>query len=191
MREEIFGPSLIVGYRDAADAIAYVNARARSRCNPIATSKHQCSETAPGGATVNETILHIAQEDLPSKNPSGMGEYHGRRVRDISSVAVFRQPRLNLLGLSGHRTACAERLMRLAVDVRPWRQFIRANRRRGVARSRADRSPGFSGAGNLPVSRRGGRAGALVPVVWRARCRPTKRRGARRSRTWWPRSIAR
>ena len=33
-----------------------------------------------GGATVNGTLLHIAQDDLPfgGVGPSGMGAYHGR-----------------------------------------------------------------------------------------------------------------
>jgi coniferyl-aldehyde dehydrogenase len=32
-----------------------------------------------GGVTVNDTILHIAQEELPfgGVGPSGMGHYHG------------------------------------------------------------------------------------------------------------------
>jgi acyl-CoA reductase-like NAD-dependent aldehyde dehydrogenase len=75
-------------------------------------------ETVSGGATVNETILHIAQEDLPfgGVGPSGMGEYHGRAGFETFSKrkAVFRQSRFNLLGLFrppyGPRF---ERLMRL------------------------------------------------------------------------------
>jgi coniferyl-aldehyde dehydrogenase len=36
-------------------------------------------ETVAGGVTVNDTILHIAQENLPfgGVGPSGMGHYHG------------------------------------------------------------------------------------------------------------------
>jgi acyl-CoA reductase-like NAD-dependent aldehyde dehydrogenase len=60
---------------------------------------------------VNETILHIAQDDLPfgGVGPSGMGEYHGRAGFETFSKrkAVFRQPRLNLLAFSGRRTALA------------------------------------------------------------------------------------
>jgi acyl-CoA reductase-like NAD-dependent aldehyde dehydrogenase len=124
MREEIFGPLLpVVGYRDIGDAIAYVNARPR----PLAlyvfdrdegAISRVLEETVSGGATVNETILHIAQEDLPfgGVGPSGMGAYHGRAGFETFSKgkAVFRQPRLNLLGLFrppyGPRF---ERLMRL------------------------------------------------------------------------------
>jgi len=124
MREEIFGPLLpIVGYRDAADAIAYVNARPRPLALYVFDRNEQTiarvlDETVSGGATVNETILHIAQDDLPfgGVGPSGMGEYHGRAGFETFSKrkAVFRQPRLNLLGLFrppyGPRF---ERLMRL------------------------------------------------------------------------------
>ena len=36
-------------------------------------------QTIAGGVTVNDTILHIAQDDLPfgGVGPSGMGHYHG------------------------------------------------------------------------------------------------------------------
>ena len=124
MREEIFGPVLpVVGYRDIGEAIAYVNARPR----PLAlyvfdhdkpTVDRVLHETVSGGATVNETILHIAQEDLPfgGVGPSGMGEYHGRAGFDTFSKkkAVFFQPRLNLLGLfRPPYGARFERLMKL------------------------------------------------------------------------------
>lgn len=85
MREEIFGPLLpIVPYRDLDTAIAYVNERPR----PLAlyyfdTDSRRVadvlSRTVSGGATVNDTLLHIAQDGLPfgGVGPSGMGAYHG------------------------------------------------------------------------------------------------------------------
>ena len=124
MREEIFGPILpVVAYRDLEDAIAYVNARPR----PLALYYFDRDEgriarvladTVAGGVTINDTILHIAQERLPfgGVGPSGMGEYHGRDGFDAFSKrkAVFRQARLNAIGLFnppyGKRF---ERLMRL------------------------------------------------------------------------------
>ena len=52
---------------------------------------------------MNETILHIAQDDLPfgGVGASGMGHYHGREGFDTFSKrkAVFRQSRLNGLKL--------------------------------------------------------------------------------------------
>jgi len=124
MREEIFGPILpVVAYRDLEDAIAYVNARPR----PLALYYFDRNErriarvltgTIAGGVTINDTILHIAQERLPfgGVGPSGMGEYHGRDGFNAFSKrkAVFRQARLNAIGLFnppyGKRF---ERLMRL------------------------------------------------------------------------------
>ena len=109
MREEIFGPLLpIVAYRDLDEAIAFVNARPR----PLAlyvfehdgdAIRRVIERTVSGGVTVNETILHIAQDDLPfgGVGASGMGRYHGREGFETFSQmkAVFRQPRLNGLKL--------------------------------------------------------------------------------------------
>ena len=109
MRDEIFGPILpVVAYRTLDEAIAYVNARPR----PLAlyvfdhdrpAIERVLGETVSGGASVNETLLHIAQDDLPfgGVGASGMGEYHGRAGFDTFSKkkAVFHQSRLNGLGL--------------------------------------------------------------------------------------------
>jgi coniferyl-aldehyde dehydrogenase len=60
-------------------------------------------ETVAGGVTVNDTILHIAQENLPfgGVGPSGMGHYHGiEGFRTFSKQkAVFYQSRLNGMSL--------------------------------------------------------------------------------------------
>lgn len=109
MREEIFGPLLpLVPYSDLEAAIGYVNARPR----PLAlyyfdqervNIERVLNETVSGGVTVNDTILHIAQDDLPfgGVGPSGMGCYHGRAGFETFSVrkAVFRQSRLSAVGL--------------------------------------------------------------------------------------------
>ena len=59
--------------------------------------------TVSGGATVNDTMLHFAQEDLPfgGIGPSGMGAYHGRDGFATFSHAkgTFLQSRLTLTGL--------------------------------------------------------------------------------------------
>ena len=56
-----------------------------------------------GGACINETLLHIAQEELPfgGVGPSGMGHYHGKWGFDSMSklTPVFRQSKLNGMGL--------------------------------------------------------------------------------------------
>jgi coniferyl-aldehyde dehydrogenase len=109
MREEIFGPILpVVPYGDVEEAVRYVNARPR----PLALYYFDHDErrisrvltgTVAGGVTINDTILHIAQDDLPfgGVGPSGMGQYHGRDGFDTFSKrkGVFRQARLNAMGL--------------------------------------------------------------------------------------------
>lgn len=105
MQEEIFGPLLpVVPYRDLGAAIAYVNARPRPLAlyyfdHDSANIRRVLTETVSGGVTVNDTILHIAQDSLPfgGIGPSGMGQYHGREGFDTFSKrkAVFHQSRIN------------------------------------------------------------------------------------------------
>lgn len=109
MQDEIFGPLLpLLSYESLDEAIGYVNNHPR----PLALycfSNHQPSvervlnETTTGGVTVNETLLHISQENLPfgGVGPSGMGHYHGRFGFETLSKqkAVFYQSRLNGLKL--------------------------------------------------------------------------------------------
>ncbi len=86
MRDEIFGPILPVkGYDDLDEAIAYVNAHERPLAlylfdNQRARVRRVLERTVAGGVTVNDTVMHIAQGNLPfgGIGPSGMGHYHGR-----------------------------------------------------------------------------------------------------------------
>ncbi len=109
MTEEIFGPILpLVGYATLDEAIAYVNARPRPLALYVfehdrASIERVLERTVSGGVTVNETLLHIAQEELPfgGVGASGMGEYHGRAGFDTFSKrkSVFHQSRVNGLKL--------------------------------------------------------------------------------------------
>lgn len=109
MREEIFGPILpVVAYRAIGDAIAYVNARPRPLAlyvfdHDAANVDRVLDETVSGGVTVNETILHVAQDELPfgGVGASGMGDYHGRAGFETFSTrkSVFYQTRFNALKL--------------------------------------------------------------------------------------------
>jgi acyl-CoA reductase-like NAD-dependent aldehyde dehydrogenase len=86
MREEIFAPILpVIGYDtldEALDRIAsqphplalYIFAESGQEQNDV------LGRTKSGGVTINATLLHIAQEDLPfgGVGPSGMGHYHGK-----------------------------------------------------------------------------------------------------------------
>ncbi|MBV6751146.1 coniferyl aldehyde dehydrogenase [Pseudomonas chlororaphis] len=85
MQDEIFGPLLpIVPYKGLDQAFAYINNRPR----PLALyyfgynkaeQQRVLDETHSGGVCLNDTLLHVPQEDLPfgGIGPSGMGHYHG------------------------------------------------------------------------------------------------------------------
>jgi coniferyl-aldehyde dehydrogenase len=85
MREEIFGPILpVISYRTLDEAIAYVNERPRPLALYIftqdrAVERRVLAATISGGVTVNGTLLHIVQDDLPfgGVGTSGIGAYHG------------------------------------------------------------------------------------------------------------------
>jgi len=108
MHEEIFGPVLpVVPYRTIEEAIAYVNARPR----PLALyffgdgqdRREVLQRTTSGNVTINDTLLHFMQEDLPfgGVGPSGMGAYHGIEGFKALSHAkgVFEQSRWNFTSL--------------------------------------------------------------------------------------------
>ena len=86
MQEEIFGPILPLVAVDSVDsAVDYVNARPRPLAlytfdHDSARVERVLARTVAGGVSVNETVLHIAQNELPfgGIGPSGMGHYHGR-----------------------------------------------------------------------------------------------------------------
>jgi acyl-CoA reductase-like NAD-dependent aldehyde dehydrogenase len=109
MREEIFGPILpLVPYRTLDEAIAFVNARPRPLALYVfdherAAVDRILAQTVSGGASVNETLLHVAQDALPfgGVGPSGMGEYHGRAGFETFSKrkGVFFQSSFNALKL--------------------------------------------------------------------------------------------
>ncbi|OEU51162.1 MAG: hypothetical protein BA871_02365 [Desulfuromonadales bacterium C00003096] len=85
-QEEIFGPLLpLIPYRTLDEALNYINDRPR----PLALyyfgrdrelTRRVLENTHSGGAAINNTLLHVAQEDMPfgGIGPSGMGHYHGR-----------------------------------------------------------------------------------------------------------------
>lgn len=86
MNEEIFGPVLpLLSYRTLDEVISYINDRAR----PLAlyyfgANDINCEKlirgTTSGNVGINNTLMHVAQDDLPfgGIGPSGMGAYHGK-----------------------------------------------------------------------------------------------------------------
>ena len=109
MQEEIFGPLLpLVPYDSLEQAIAYVAAHP----HPLALYlfeqdrnliDHVLGQTTAGGVSVNDTLYHIAQHNLPfgGVGASGMGGYHGEAGFHTFShlKPVFRQARFNGVGL--------------------------------------------------------------------------------------------
>lgn len=109
LNEEIFGPVLpIVPYRDIDEAIARINAGPR----PLALyffggnsedRRKVLERTTSGNVTINDTLLHYAQDDLPfgGVGPSGMGAYHG--IEGFKSLShakgIFEQSRWNMTGM--------------------------------------------------------------------------------------------
>ncbi len=106
MQDEIFGPILPVKtYRSLDDAIDYINAHARPLGlyyfgTDSAERDRLLDRTTSGGVTVNDVIMHVAQEHLPfgGIGPAGMGAYHGHDgFREFSHrKSVFHQVRKDL-----------------------------------------------------------------------------------------------
>lgn len=106
MQEEIFGPLLLVqSWCDINDVISYINARPRPLAlyyfgQRDATCAQVLANTTSGNVGINNTLMHVAQDDLPfgGIGPSGMGAYHG--VEGFKSMShakgIFVQSRWNL-----------------------------------------------------------------------------------------------
>ena len=85
MREEIFGPILpVLTYERIDEVIDHVNRHDRPLAlywfgSDTAECQRVLRQTRAGGVTVNDTLLHVSQEDLPfgGVGASGMGAYHG------------------------------------------------------------------------------------------------------------------
>jgi coniferyl-aldehyde dehydrogenase len=85
MQDEIFGPLLpIKTYNYVTEAMASINAGPRPLALYLFSHDRTVQglvleHTHSGGVTINETLLHVAQDDMPfgGCGPSGMGHYHG------------------------------------------------------------------------------------------------------------------
>lgn len=85
MKDEIFGPLMcLVPYTNLNSALEFVNDRPRplalyyfdynaANCEYVLANSHS------GGVCLNDTVMHVAVEDMPfgGVGPSGMGHYHG------------------------------------------------------------------------------------------------------------------
>ncbi len=104
MQEEIFGPILpLLTYETLDQAIAYINGQPRPLAlywfgRDPANRDRVLAQTIAGGVTVNDTLWHIAVEDLPfgGVGASGQGAYHGETgfLTFSKQKPVFFQSRL-------------------------------------------------------------------------------------------------
>ena len=105
MQEELFGPILpVLAYDHIDEVIAHVNRHDRPLAlywfgTDAAERERVLRQTLAGGVTVNDTLWHIVQEDLPfgGVGASGMGAYHGEwGFRTFSKeTGVYHQSRLS------------------------------------------------------------------------------------------------
>ncbi len=120
MKDEIFGPVLPVKtYADLDESIDYVNGHARPLGlyyfgNDGVEERKVLDRTTSGGVTVNDVVMHVAQEDIPfgGVGPSGMGAYHGHDgFKTFSHAkAIFTQSRFDVAGLAGLRPPYGEKI---------------------------------------------------------------------------------
>ena len=92
MQEEIFGPVLpMIPFNDRAEAIKFIDEREKPLAlyyfGKVSDGKEVIRTTSAGGSCINDTIMHIANENIPfgGVGNSGMGHYHGRLSFDAFS----------------------------------------------------------------------------------------------------------
>ncbi|MBR4962764.1 MAG: aldehyde dehydrogenase [Muribaculaceae bacterium] len=92
LTEEIFGPVFpIITFKDRSEVVEYINNREK----PLALyyfgkesdGKEIIKKTSSGGACINDTIMHIANENIPfgGVGNSGLGCYHGEESFKVFS----------------------------------------------------------------------------------------------------------
>jgi coniferyl-aldehyde dehydrogenase len=105
MQDEIFGPLLpVVSYGSLEEAVHYIN----DRPHPLALyffgydkgqQQYVIDNTHSGGMCINDSLMHVAQDDLPfgGVGESGMGHYHGKEgfLTFSHQRAVFSKQKFN------------------------------------------------------------------------------------------------
>ena len=116
MQEEIFGPIFpLLTFQTTDEAIDFVTSREKPLALYYFGSNEKANRvlrhTSSGGACINDTIIHIANENMPfgGVGNSGMGSYHGEE-----SFKVF-----------SHRRAIVSTTTRIDLPFRymPYRMF--------------------------------------------------------------------
>lgn len=86
LQQEIFGPVLpLITYQHIDEAITYIRQQPRSLALYLMTDdkvlqQRVLQQVHAGGVCINDSLLHVAQDDLPfgGTGLSGMGNYHGK-----------------------------------------------------------------------------------------------------------------
>lgn len=104
MDDEIFGPIMpIIPYRTLDEAIAAIQSRAKPLAMYIFSNNQKnidrlLDTSTAGGTTINNTLIHFANGDLPfgGVGESGQGNYHGffgfRNLSHERAVLVQKKP---------------------------------------------------------------------------------------------------
>ncbi len=93
MQQEIFGPILpVLTYNETPEIIRFINGRHKPLALYCFSENREfirrvLNEIPAGGVTINDTLMHIANNRLPfgGIGNSGMGHYHGKYSFDLFS----------------------------------------------------------------------------------------------------------
>jgi len=101
MQEEIFGPILpLISCPNLDKAIDFINGREKPLAAYCFTTDKKVKdqfirETSSGGVTINDTMMHFTEQNLPfgGVGTSGMGDYHGSKTFDafVHHKSVYEQ----------------------------------------------------------------------------------------------------
>jgi coniferyl-aldehyde dehydrogenase len=124
MQDEIFGPLLpIKPYDDLDEVIDYINGHERPLAlylysNDKTSQDKVILNTLSGGVCLNDSLLHVAQHDMPfgGIGNSGMGHYHGEEgfIEFSKLRPIFKQARKSgILALAPPYGKAFERMTKL------------------------------------------------------------------------------
>lgn len=107
MKNEIFGPILpIMTFKQLSEVVSYINSHERPLAlyffgHNKADQDYILKSTHSGGVSINETLLHAGQDDMPfgGVGHSGMGHYHGHEgfLRFSHAKSVFVKSKLSVM----------------------------------------------------------------------------------------------
>ncbi len=128
MQEEIFGPILpVITYENIDDAIRQVNELPKPLSCYVFTKDKEIknkilSKISFGGGAVNDTVMHIANPNLPfgGVGKSGIGNYHGKagfsafsHYKSVLQKYTWFEPSLKYFPRSASKLKWIKRLIKL------------------------------------------------------------------------------